>query len=171
MLGVTASEWVSGSFLLTDGTAAAPGVGFSAETGTGFFRPSTNHLRAMVGGVTATEWTTTGFGFFGNFIDNSFVTGTLVTSGTVTLSALLDFTGFHAATTLTASTVHLPPTTSVVQGQLAKFSVDQIVTALTVTTAQGGAVVTVKNGAITGVAGGVYGWIYNAADNSWYRAA
>lgn len=47
--------------LFADGTLAAPGIAFGAETGTGFYRPAANTLGVAVGGQAVAQFTQAGF--------------------------------------------------------------------------------------------------------------
>ena len=59
----TNDDWIviqelDGTMLIPDGTAAAPGLGFSSDVDTGFFRPAANQLGIATNGVERVEFGT-----------------------------------------------------------------------------------------------------------------
>src|SRR5512139_1938908 len=66
-----------GAFKITDGTVAAPGLGFTNESSSGMFRPSASVLAWSILGTERMRITATGVS----------ITGTLSATGAVTLPA------------------------------------------------------------------------------------
>jgi hypothetical protein len=80
---------MSGALRLADGTVAIPGLAFTAETTTGFSRPTTNALVASVSAIERLRINASG----------ASVTGTLGVTGAVTFSSTLGVTGDVAVNT------------------------------------------------------------------------
>ena len=92
----------------------------------------------------------------------SFTTSAQTNSTSITLSTV--FTALTYTQTSTGNTVHLKA--SPFNGELQGFSVTNIVTNLTVSSAAN----TVIGGAIgTTVVGNTFWWIFSSADTTWYR--
>ena len=93
---------------------------------------------------------------------NNFTLSAQTNSTSVTLSAV--FTALTYTQTSTGNTVHLKA--APLNGEIQGFSVTNIVTNLTVSSAAN----TVIGGAIgTTVVGNTFWWIFSAADTTWYR--
>jgi hypothetical protein len=82
------SGGMTGALRLADGSIAVPGIAFSAETTTGFSRPTTNALVGSVGGSEKFRLNASG----------ASVTGALAVSGAATMSSTLAVTGAITAT-------------------------------------------------------------------------
>lgn len=120
---------------------------------------------ASIGNLTGT---TASFGTLdieGLFVDSGFATASVTSGQTLTLSGAINFTAITMTQSAAALTVVLP--TSPVDGQGAGFSIDQAVTALTVTSSDA----TVKNAPVTtstASAGGTFEWVYDSATDTWW---
>ncbi len=91
-----------------------------------------------------------------------FTTASMTNSTSITLSVM--FTALVYTQTSTGNTVHLKA--APVNGEIQGFSMTDIVTNLTVSSAAN----TVKNGAIaTTVAGNSFWWIFSSAGTTWYK--
>lgn len=101
----------------------------------------------------------------GLLLDTSFTTTSVTSGQTLTLSGAVNFTALSMTQTAAALTIYLP--TSPIDGQSAGFSIDQNVTALSVTASH-----TVKNVPATTsaqFAGATFEWTYDAGATVWYR--
>ncbi|MCK9532226.1 MAG: hypothetical protein M0R77_16950 [Gammaproteobacteria bacterium] len=79
-------EWKGVGQLALDGTLSAPGISFSNEKTTGFYRPNPNQLALVISNAQRHLWTTTG----------ETVTGNLTVTGSIS-AASISFVGANAA--------------------------------------------------------------------------
>lgn len=100
--------------------------------------------------------------------DTSYTTVAVTSGQTVTLAGTRSFTALTQTQTTAALTVNLPA--SPVDGQIAKFSMTNDVTVLTVS-GNGGTIKNAPSTASTQSAGTVFGWLYNASGTTWYKYA
>lgn len=92
---------------------------------------------------------------------------TAATSGqTITMTNLFSTELVHLTQTCAALTVNLPASPN--NQQVARVSLDQNVTALTIASTGGATIVGAPSTASTFSAGGA-GWIYNTTDTTWYK--
>lgn len=97
----------------------------------------------------------------------NFTTVSATSSQTVTISALTNFTAIHLTQTAAALTVQLPASPS--QNQRAAFTIDQSVTALSVTASTASQTINSRTALSASTASfGGYEWVYNVADTTWY---
>lgn len=85
---ITGALTVSSTYLGADGSAAAPGLGFSGDTDNGLYRIGADNLGLTIGGTKRWDFAAAG----------STLTGTLTVSGAVTLQSTLAVTGVSTLT-------------------------------------------------------------------------
>lgn len=97
----------------------------------------------------------------------NFTTVSATSSQNVTITTSTNFTAIHLTQTAAALTVTLPA--NPVQNQRASFTIDQSVTALSVTASTVNQTINARTALSASTASfGGYEWVYNVPDTTWY---
>ena len=101
--------------------------------------------------------------------DGSFTTVNVTSGQTVTLSGTRSTTALSLTQTAAAATVQLPA--APVNGQIARFSTNQNITALTLTASTTSQTIAGAPSTASTASAGVFGWMYDLSNTTWYRYA